>query len=454
MTLPRLLASLVSLALAATVSHAAAPTDIKRVDLVAFPADGKPATLALPNTLGAGELAVNGVLTFRGKQHKLDPEQANPIVRRYAMRAELGRLYFVLEYKQADADDKQRTAVSRYNVKGKTDLEIAGSIAFAAIDLDKNELAWTARVSNGRYEGGWELAESPTTFFVRVLDGAYALAKPSGRYRWIFNQNAHDSGLNERYLLSWKFIDKSVVFDVTNRVDFEMHPTPPTKYELDVDTGLRTYRVTKAPKLEARPLYVWHHQVVEYRGDRPAPKLPETFDGLWLERTALIWSKTTREGIIINPQLALLPQIVATAKKQSVGGKPVAWKYVIDVDAAAKTFPPTRMRYEVLAKYQDPFIGPDGHDEILFWPLAEWWNSGEKIVAAEVAKQLGAATLPSPTPEKTTLAAAPLFFFRDNTVHHRASISDNDVQSHIKVKWGPYVFYQRSREPTYYKMEK
>jgi len=32
-------------------------------------------------------------------------------------------------------------------------------------------------------------------------------------------------------------------------------------------------------------------------------------------------------------------------------------------------------------------------------------------------------------------------------VHHRASISDDDVQS-------PYVFYRRSLEPTYYKMEK
>ncbi len=450
----RALTSLTTLVLVAATAHAAPPSPFTKVPLHAFPPGAPPIHLfALPNMGGEAILANDGTLQFRGAKLVLDDQQKNPVVRRYAVIEEGNRAIFVLEYKNLDVDDKQRTEKSIYNVKGKTELDIAGTMAVAAVDLAKGEVMWRTQAPNWKREPTWELMQSADTLLFRTLDKAYAIAKPSGRYRWVWDEDAHGGGLNDRYLLSWKFVDKSILFETTTRVDFEMYPDRPHgQYELDAATGLRVHRVTKVPKVEVYPIYTWRFQQVEYPGDHPAPAQPTEFDGLWLERTALLWNKRTLEGVVINPELAILPQIVAAAQKQTVDGKKIAWKYVIDIEDAAKTFPPARMRYSVMQGYKDP-VAPN--DEILFWPLVEFHFSGEKIVADELAKVLGAATLPKPTPEKTTLSAAPLFVFRDNTVHPRASIAENDVGRHIKVKWGPYVFYQRVSDwdHGWYKME-
>lgn len=430
----------VALCLPARVARATPPRKLTLAAMstpsATIPLAGKPAVL----TAGA-------TITVSGKALRLD-EDRQLVINRYAHVVEGNRAYFVLEYKQTDPKEVERMRQSMYNVPGKTDLTIRSPIHMAAVDLDKAEVVWRADLSNMQCEGGWEVLDAPSVFYVRTLTTAYAVAKGSGRYKWMLDSDPLEGVLNERYLLGWKVVDKSFVFETVNRVDYDPAKTNWKTLEIDMETGDRVYRVTPVPRVPLQPVYVYHHTTVEYRGDRPSPQLPKHFDGVRLERTVFLWNKDTAEGIIVNPQRALLDQIVDVALRQTIDGKPVAWKYVVDLVAANRTFG-SRMKAQVLVGHRDT-VGET--DEIFLEARGEFEHSGEKIAAAEVAKRLGSAVLASSPPEKTPLRAAPLFIYRDKMVG-RAALADRDIPFNLQLKWGPYVLHERSYDRPYLKME-
>jgi hypothetical protein len=377
------------------------------------------------------ELREDAVLVIAGKSVVLD-DTPDRKIRRYRAIVEGNRAYFILEYAQTDPDEPHRTEVSIYNVKGRTDLTLEGSIGFAAIDLDKQDLAWRMHAWNSSSDGTWELLQSPTAFYVRVIDAAYAIAKRSGGYKWVLSEDALEGSLNARYLLGWKPTGTSLVFDYVNRVDYGDAAKPTKRLEIDSETGERVFRTLPAPKVPIWAIYT-HQQLF---GAPPAPAQPKDWDGVVLERTYLMWNTKTLEGVIINPQKSIMPQIVAAARSRKVGGRAVQWKYVIDLFAAVKTAGP-RLRSEVLAGYKDP-VAPT--DEILRLAPGDLDFSGEAIGAAALAKQLGAAT-PATASEQLALHAAPIFMFRDD-------------QWNLKLKWGPYVIHEERRDRADYKMDR
>jgi len=430
---------LLSLVLGALPIAAPARAELAKIELQPFLGN----SMGLPLPGGARvELASTAVLTIADKKLVLDDRKQELALRRFQMFVDGKRGYFVLEYKQTVAAEKERHRVSMWNVPGKTDLDLQSTISFAAVDLEKHEVLWRQQVSNMDLEGTWDLVQAPDAFYVRVLLAAYAIDKRDGRVRWVLSDDATSSTLNDRYLLSWKAHATSLVFDCQNRVDFDDHKKEHYKLEVDLQTGNRVFRETSAPKLVPTPVYIYERHTMEYRGDRPSPQLPRAWDGLRLERTLFLWNKQTLEGVIIDPQLAILPKIIDLAQHQKVDGKNIRWKYVVDLFGAIRELGSKR-KAEVLAGYKDEFMGDN---EILISSPGLLEHSGEKIVAAELAKKLGAQTLPAHGAEKLTLQAAPLFLFRDDHVSDRTAIADSDIPYNIKLKWGPYVIHERTRE--------
>jgi hypothetical protein len=431
--------AVLSLWLLLGVAHAA-PSPLA---MHALPAEGA----RLSPAGGGAQLTVNARLVLGEKTLALD-EDSHVSVRRYREIVEGNRAYYVLEYRQTSAKEVERTKVSIYNVPGKTDPWLRSAIHVAAVDLGTQSVLWRQDLSNMQCEGSWELLDAPGVLYARTLTTVYALAKGSGRYKWILDGDPLQSSLNDRYFLDWKIVGDAFVFHVTNRVDYDSNPKATKTLEIDMATGERVFRSVAAPRLEPEPVYVYHRNTVEYRGDRPSPELPKDFDGLKLERTLLLWSNKTREGIVVNPQRAILPQIVALARSRSVEGKPIVWKYVVDLVAVGKTAS-DRRKEQVLAGHKDEFAGGN---EIFLEALGDLELSGEKIAAAALAKDLGAATLPSPPPQRSALEAAPIFIFRDRMLDHSA-IADRDIPLNVKLKWGPYIVHERRYDHSYWKME-